>query len=192
MIVRTLTGARLLELLNRPVQERPYVQFQLRDQAPMASLVVALRNATSPEQLIVLANVIGMRFKHARSAVPALAESLQHPDEAVRYVVADSLGKIRATSSGDALLKALHEEKAPKVRAMLLAGIGAVGAVEGLDDLCDALRSGDPNVRQGAAWGLGQLGDPRALKSLRDAGQIEEDPWVRDTILASARQLHEP
>jgi HEAT repeat protein len=191
VITRALTAERVMALLDRPVQDRPYVQFLLRDEAPIASLTEALRNATSPEHAVILANVIGMRFKHAKSAIPALVERLRHSDEAVRYAVADSLGKLRATSSGDALLAALQDEGAPRVRAMLLAGIGAVGATEGMNQLCEALSSGDPNMRQAAAWGLGQLGDPRALQPLSDVASIEDDQWVRDTVLSSLCRLRE-
>lgn len=191
MITPALTAERIKALLDSPVQDRPYIQFQLRDEAPIASLTEALRNATSPEHVVILANVIGMRFKHARSAIPALVERLRHPDEAVRYAVADSLGKLRATSSGDALLAALHDEEAPRVRAMLLAGIGAVGATKGMNQLCEALSGGDPNLRQAAAWGLGQLGDPRALQPLSDAALTEDDQWIRATILSSLSRLRE-
>ena len=189
MITRALTAERINALLDRPIEDRPYVQFQLRDEAPIAALIGALRNATSVDHAVILVNVIGMRFRHAKSAIPTLVERLSHSDENVRYAVADSLGKLRASSSGDALLAALHDEEVPRVRAMLLAGVGAVGATEGVDELSKALSSSDPNIRQAAAWGLGQLGDSRAIKPLSDLAMGEDDRWVRDTVVSSLRRL---
>lgn len=188
-----LTPKSILELLDRPVEDRPFVQFRLRDQAPMAALVGALEATDSPDHVLVLANVVGMRFRKAKSAATALVGFLQHPNEEVRYAVADALGKLRVGAAGKAMLEALPSEESPAVRAMLLSGVhGAAGLRDGFDELVRGLADDDNwRVRQGAAWGLGELGDPRALPILSRAASTEEDPLVLSVILAAKASLSE-
>jgi HEAT repeat protein len=133
---------------------------------------------------------------HDVRAVPALAEAMRTGDRHIRKAAADVLWEI-----GDAdtpgLIRALHFEHGPArealVEALDLSGwfpdnvnseiafriltwswreIIAIGppAVSGL---VSALSDPDGNVRRGAAWTLGQIGDARAvpwlIKCLSDA-----------------------
>lgn len=184
-----LTAKKILELLDRPVDDRPFVQFRLRDEAPMSSVVSALQMTDSPEHLLVLANVVGMRFRNARSAGPALIGLLHHPSDEVRYAVADALGKLRGPAAGEAMLEALPGEESPAVRAMLLSGIGAARLREGFDQLVHGLLDRHWIVRHGAAWGLGELGDQRGLPALSQAASTEQDPSVLRAILAAEASL---
>lgn len=186
-----LTSKSILEMLNRPVEDRPFVQFRLRDHAPMASLVGALEATDSPDHVLVLATVVGMRFRNAKSAAPALLGFLQHPNEEVRYAVADALGKLRVGPAGKAMLEALPSEESPAVRAMLLAGVGAARLSDGFDELARGLADDSWTVRHGAAWGLGELGDPRGLPALSRAASTEEDLLVLEVILVAKASLSE-
>ena len=187
----SLTSKSILELLDRPVEDRPFVQFRLRDHAPMASLVGALEATDSPDHVLALANVVGMRFRNAKSAATALVGFLQHPNEEVRYAVADALGKLRVGPAAKAMLEALPSEESPAVRAMLLSGVGAAGLRDGFDELVRGLADGSWVVRHGAAWGLGELGDPRGLPVLSGAASTEEDPLVLKVIVAAKASLSE-
>jgi HEAT repeat protein len=155
----------------------------------MSSVVAALQMTDSPEHLLVLTNVVGMRFRNAKSAAPALIGLLQHPNDEVRYAVADALGKLRVATAGKAMLEALPGEESPTVRAMLLSGVGAARVREGFDQLVHGLVHRDWIVRHGAAWGLGELGDQRGLPVLSQAASTEKDPSVLRAILAAKASL---
>lgn len=186
---RALTDQKILDLLDLPVDDRPFVQFRLRDEAPMASLVGALKKAQSSDHIMILANVVSMRSRNARSAAGVLIALLRHPDEGVRYVVADALGRLRVGLGGVAMLHSLSNEESPRVRAMLLAGIGASGIQEGFDDLARGLADDNWVVRRMAAWGLGQLGDTHGLPILAHAAATESDCSVLEIILTAQRVL---
>ena len=50
------------------------------------------------------------------------------------------------------------------------------------DTLAGALQDAESLVRGAAAWALGQLGTPRATRTLRERLAVEQDPYVRDEI----------
>jgi epoxyqueuosine reductase len=81
--------------------------------------------------------------------------------------------------------------------ASILRRNAAVALGNGLDrahvPALAAALAGDPHpsVRGHAAWALGRIGSPRALRTLAEREAVERDSWVRDEIV-TALKLHRP
>ena len=91
-------------------------------------------------------------------SVPALVKSLKHNDADMRYWAAQSLGSF---------------------------GPGAEAAVP---DLIEALGDEQKMVRMGAAYALGEIGDPKALPALRTAIK-DSQKEVRDAASFASKQI---
>jgi epoxyqueuosine reductase len=63
--------------------------------------------------------------------------------------------------------------------------LGNSGDAEAVPALACALRHEEPLVRGHAAWALGRLGGPGALRALREAASGEGDGWVVEEIEAA-------
>jgi HEAT repeat protein len=176
----------ILDLLKEPVE---YVQFTLRDHAPMKALVRAMRKTSDAWARGTLVSVINMRYKAARSAVPALILYLDDPDPRVRCAAADVLGKIRHPVAGPALAERWPTETDNAVRGMYAAAIGSTGYRKAISVLDDALDDPDPGVRQGSAWALGELRLASRSQALQRRRLEEPDDYVKQTISDALRKI---
>lgn len=114
----------------------------------------------------VAATVAMGRIGHRR-ALPGLVELLQDNEGGVREAAAWALGRIPGKRSARALFNALGDSRS-SVQMMACAGLGVVGGA-GMRPVLEEVMQ-DPararHVRAACAWGLGALGDPRAVGSL--------------------------
>lgn len=83
--------------------------------------------------------------------------------------------EFRARFAGRPILRAKY---AGLLRNVCVA-LGNVGGKNAVAPLARALEHGEPLVRGHAAWALGRLGGPEALRARRTR---EADPWVREEI----------
>lgn len=86
------------------------------------------------------------------------------------------------------LLERIKLEKDPSIRGILAESIGAFGLMDAFDVLVDWLSDDVPEVRAGAALGLGRMGDADArpeIEGLRD----DPDPAVREVVDRALRYL---
>jgi hypothetical protein len=97
----------------------------------------------------------------------------------------ESLGQAKSPLTVDELLEALSDPRF-NVRFEAIIAIARMSPDERLvDALVDTLQSNDPAFSVMAAWGLGRMGDPRAVGPLRKALGAE----YRSVMAHSARSL---
>ncbi len=65
------------------------------------------------------------------------------------------------------------------------AGSGALEGVAAVAALLAALDDAEPLVRGHAAWGLGRVGTAEARRALESRLEVEEDPFVREELVAT-------
>ena len=85
-----------------------------------------------------------------------------------------------------------HAAKRPKRRGFLrnvAIALGNSGSRAAVPPLVDALVDAEPLVRGHAAWGLGRLGGPEALRALRAAAATEECDEVREEIAVALKTI---
>jgi vesicle coat complex subunit len=115
-----------------------------------------------------VAKTLGEIGPTARESVPALAASLQDPEQVVRWEAARALGAIgsNARDAVPALVIALGDpEAAIRGQAAWALGEFGSGAREAVPALANALKDLNPEVRSDAAWALGRIG-PEAVAVL--------------------------
>lgn len=185
-----LGEAEILEFLRRPAHELPdHLSYWLRRRASARAIVGALNRARSEDEVRYLVGALNLWNPPPRLAVPVLIRLLGCGGAETRHRVADLLGKIRSPAAGMAMLDRLREERSPRVRGMLFAGIGAAKTAGALSVLARGLQASSWQERQGAAWGLGALGDRAAIELVEKALHSERDPYVSTTLEESRSRL---
>jgi HEAT repeat protein len=119
-------------------------------------------------------------IKIGNPAVGQLSNALlHHPKVPVRYHVAMALGEIKDMASVDALVAALQKDVDPKVRLISAEALGKMAEKWSSDLLSDAatalikaLKDNDDDVRQKAAWALGEIKAMKAVPALIEAMRI--------------------
>jgi HEAT repeat protein len=143
-------------------------------------LIEALKRDDGPAGVVSALGAIG------EPAVPALIETLQHPDANARCAAANTLGWIgkRAAKAEPGLLRLLRD-KEPESRRIAIEALGRIADVsdQAVAGIAGVLDDKDERVRMAAIDTMGQLG-PRAkaygaalLRLVQ--GDAEKDIWVR-------------
>lgn len=131
---------------------------------------------------------------HAEPAIPALVPLLTHPDPAVRWNAARTLGKIGPASVPAALAPLLAQFTDPEgaVREHAAEALGDMGppAAAAVPDLVTLFPDKEWKVRRDAVRSLGQIG-PAAKPVLTQVQALKEDahPEVRAAAALAARQI---
>lgn len=131
--------------------------------------------------------------RHAAVAVPQLAALLGHPDPAVRWNAARTLGKIGAASKpAAAAIVAQLSDPVPLVREHAAEALGDIGpaVAETIPDLVKSLQDPEWKVRRDAVRALGQMG-PAALSVLPKVQAMQADPEaeVREKAADAERKI---
>lgn len=170
-----LTPERILFLLAEPVEELPGEThsgeaFALYDrlvkEAPLDSVIGALRRAVDPESRQMLCDVLGDRKEAA--AVPALLGRLDAPEVGVRAAAAEAVGKVfgytdappspeRRREVLGVLLARWEVEESDAVRSTLAQTLALLGDPAVRPVLEAAVDHPDRRVRGQARWGLDHL-----------------------------------
>ena len=155
--------------------------------AAHAALAAAMRDEPFWGVAVEIATVLGAaRSPYARDALLA-ALAHQHPK--VRRAVADALGTSRDANVATALL-ARRSDPSYFVVASALTALGKTRDVRAFDALAAALgeRSWNETIAAGAARGLAELADARALEPLVAASRPDRpEPLRRVAVGALAR-----
>lgn len=151
---KTLIADEILSLIEDPTIN--FVQFRLRNEAPIKELIAALQMSRSSDERQVICDVLGYRY--AKSAISVLIDCLDDESSGVRSSAADSLAKIGDSRAGAPLLHRFTDlEQKITVRRMLAVALGAVHYRPAIPFLIEALRHDDLSIRGSAAWSLGNL-----------------------------------
>jgi aminopeptidase N len=116
-----------------------------------------------------------------------LAGALSHAHPKVRRAAAAALGSFRSAEAAEALLPVAQGDASYFVRAAALESLGKTRDARAFDVLSAALESTSWNatVESGAARGLAELADARALALLTAAARAHRDEGLRRTAAAA-------
>ena len=152
----------------------------LRCPAAVPAFIEALR---SPNTFVQLRAAVALGELQDPRAFHQLTVALNSDDHEVRGKSAWALGNLGDPRASLALIVAL-EDRNPDVRGEATRALGRLGkrnpknpsVAKAVPPLIGLLEDDpDPQVRIYAAWSLGELGDLRAIYSLIDAADNEED-----------------
>jgi HEAT repeat protein len=99
-----------------------------------------------------------------KSAMPALLESLTHPDWLVRLHAVEALGKTASREAVQPLLTTLFNDTDSAVREDAVRALGHIGDPQAVEFLITAMN--EPALRTLAIEALGRIGDSRAVPRL--------------------------
>ncbi len=187
MIDRTLTGRAIALLVEQG--DHDYLGLRLESSAPMRALVEAIDLVSTARAKAFIAQVIGQRFRGARSAVPTLVVLSQGRSKMLRAAALEALGKIGDERGQAAAYERWVVETAPDLRAWALSALATTRhplasreVIVGLDD--DAW-----TVRQAAAWCAGFMRLGKAKKRLALIVEEDPDPSVVDAAKEALARL---
>jgi aminopeptidase N len=204
-LIRIDPGAYLLCTLTYALGTEAHAAILRGDQSPVAriraaralgkddaraaqdALAAAMREEPFWGVAVEIATVLGSaRSAYARNALLA---ALAHPHPKVRRAVADALGQYRDADVATALL-AQRSDASYFVVASALTALGKTRDRRAFDALSAAIRepSWNETIAGGAARGLAELADPRALEPLVAASRPDRpEPLRRAAVGALAR-----
>ena len=153
---------------------------ELKDKRVVSSLIEALKeekNSYVRETCVESLGKIG-----EKTTIPFLISLLTDKDPQVRIEASLALGKMKAVRAVKSLCNNLSAKNAG-VRWAAVRAIGAIknakAAVIPLISLIDEEKEKESNIRDWAAWALGEIGDTRAIKPLVIALKKDKSPDVR-------------
>jgi hypothetical protein len=132
---------------------------------------------------------IPFKDEDPRRAVSELRPHLTDADLDVREAAVMALAEVEGEPANEALSEFVRTESDSMLKIDMVDELIDREAPQALDTLLYILADTDPEVRERAADGLDELGDPRAVPALHDALQAEQDEFVRDAILFALSSL---
>ena len=141
---------------------------RISKEASIKETLLALHQADTPLQRIVLCDILGERG--SKSAVPTLIDYLDDPLPKIQKAAAEALGKIGDPRAGETLFAHFEQDEVEElVRLNLALGLGGVQYRPAIPALIQALSSDDKRLRSCAAWSLGRLHAKEAEDALTQA-----------------------
>ena len=152
------------------------------------ALAAAMREEPFWGVAVEIAAVLGSA--HATYARNALLAGLAHPHPKVRRAVSDALGSYRDPDVATALL-AQRSDASYFVVASALTALGKTRDARAFDALAAAIRetSWNETIAGGAARGLAELADPRALEPLVAASRRDRPESLRRVAVGALARI---
>jgi HEAT repeat protein len=125
------------------------------------------------------ANALGNISDH--QSVPTLIMMLEDENPPVRSGAAVALGKIGDALAVGPLMKAL-KDKDLQVRSSAVRALGEIGNTRAVNELI--LLLSEPSLGSDAAWGLGEIGDSKALIALTQFTSSQDANLARESTRA--------
>ena len=124
---------------------------------------------------------------HAPWARELLLANVAHAHPKVRRAVVTALGSFRDADAASALLKPANDDASYFVQSSALHALGKTRDSRAFDVLAAAIRKRTWNsvIEAGAAAGLGDVNDPRALPLLVEAAKAGNDEGLRRAALSA-------
>jgi HEAT repeat protein len=210
--VQEAASAALASIADARVLDQLVQALRSQDWIVRMHAAKALRRIKDPGSVRALAPLLQDKVKAVReevssalaaigeSAMPALLESLAHPDWLVRLHAVEALGKTRSCEAVQPLLAALFNDADSAVREDAVRALGTIGDPQAVGFLLTVMAN-EPALRVLAIEALGRIGDRRAVPALicaaRGANQPEGmrtvsgcgDQWT-EALMAQAAAVH--
>ncbi|HEX3052119.1 MAG TPA: HEAT repeat domain-containing protein, partial [Aggregatilineaceae bacterium] len=164
---------------------------EIADRRAVEPLIEALHNTSDQEARRTILNALG-KLRDPR-AVASLIEVVQDGNPYTACFAVEALGEIGDSHAFEPILQVLEHwntDKKKWVRSWAASALGRLDDDRAFEPLMNALHDQDPKVRIGSAYGLGFLGDTRAIPSLRHAYRNDQgiDDDTGDTVKGVARK----
>ncbi len=201
-----LKSEALLSLIGRPAKtsKKEVCDFLKREEDPalVATGIRVIGSYKSEEFVPLLRAFLNFSDERVRAnAVEALAE-IKNPEvvEILKVLVSDRNNRVRANA-----IKALWERgirfglntlpeelRSPnsRKRASVAYILGEIEEERSLDLLVGLLNDISPTVRNRAVLSIGKIGSSRVMSHLIDAYSKEDEPSIRDVIVATALNIN--
>ena len=124
------------------------------------------------------------------SAIPALLESLTHPEWLVRLHAVEALGKTTSADAVAPLMATAFNDADSAVREDAVRALGYIGAPQAVEFLL-AVMAKEPGLRTLAVEALGQIKDHRAVPALIDVVRGTNPPATTRTVTGCGDQWTE-
>ena len=130
-------------------------------------------------------------------AIPALSATLNHPNRSVREYIAKALSNTHAAQAAKPLLEQLKRElteHSPSAQDAIGRALIGLRCLESANLLFEALKEQDVKevvIRCWIACALAEIGDQRAIESLRLLSQEMSHPSLRRTAAEALRRFGE-
>jgi HEAT repeat protein len=144
---------------------------QLKSEKAVKPLIEILNDEKSE----LIAEASWALIKLGTAAVEPLIDTLQHHNSEIRMFTASALGKIKDRRAIKPLYNLLQHQPNSQELLYTLGGGGfppiasALAELKATEELIDALNHYNPNVRQQAAWALGEIDDIVVVQPLLNA-----------------------
>jgi HEAT repeat protein len=175
----------IIRLLEEPTKDRRPLKYKLQREASVKELVNALWSSKKVLTSRILCDILGAR--RARTAIPALVNCLNQPDQDLKNDAAEALGKIGSPKAGNELLRHFIDEPC----LWYAVALGAIGYNPAIPYLIAALHSASSSVRGGAAWSLGELIAYEAENVLISALAKEDYGYAKNRISEALNIIQE-
>lgn len=144
-------------------------RYELRDRAEN----LLLAGTRSDIDLIVCNSIEALEKSSPATARTRVLSLLESDSPLVRFAALVSIGKLRERS-GAAQARRLMTDPNPRVRLAASFAAARLGEATGAEKLLQVLQQNpDENLRSDAAYLIGKLGEPRALKRLESAQALK-------------------
>jgi len=130
--------------------------------------VAVLKQAAESTNPLLRANAIEALQAAPEHLAPIVRRGLGDENRAVRFVSAMTVGKKKMLDEAS-LLEPLLLDESPSVQAAAMYGLKRCGRKVDLTPLSAMLMSDNPEVKGNAAFVLGEIGEPTAIRLLRHA-----------------------
>lgn len=175
-------GILITALRDPDPQNRQSAAFSLglrRERSAVAQLVAAIADA---DQSVRSAAASAVRDIHDPNALPLLVPMIDDArlPENARYQAAVTAGDVGGDAAV-ALLVAALKRSSGVLTSSILVGLGYTKSGKALEPLLQATNLDDAQLRDTAAFALGQLGSARAKARLRELAKSDSSSKVRET-----------
>ncbi len=148
----------------------------------------ALLHATDPS--LVMRAVDTLAKMGSTASADSIACLLDDPEPWVRMAAAHALGEIGAPGASIYLVQTLDDSTYSVVNAALV-GLGRLRAVEAYEHIMALTADDNKHVRKHAAIALGEIGDPRAITTVRQMAEHDTDSGVRFMAAKALEKLED-
>ena len=145
----------------------------------------------SEDASLVLRTLDALAKMKSTVAADSIAPLLSHANSWIRLGAAHALGEIGAPGAAEQLVTALDDSAHSVVNAALV-GLGRLKAREAYDAIHRLTGSDNPHIRKHSAIALGELGDDRAVATVRALATEDPDSGVRFMAAKALKKLEGP